>query len=60
MRHQMQQTTRATEEIRKSIEPYREQIMKVIPKERLDYLLTLSEEQLDNMDFEALKGTPGQ
>lgn len=60
MRHQMQQTTRAKEEIRKSIEPYREQIMKVIPKERLDYLLTLSEEQLDNMDFEALKGTPGQ
>lgn len=50
----MQQTIRATEELRKSIQPYREQIVKVIPKERLDYLLTLSEEQLDNMSFDDL------
>lgn len=56
MRHQMQQTIRATEELRKSIQPYREQIVKVIPKERLDYLLTLSEEQLDNMSFDDLNG----
>lgn len=55
-RHQIQQFVRETEKIRQL--PHRQQILKVMPEMRLQQLLQLDEDQLKNLTYEQIKGTP--
>lgn len=55
-RHQIQQCVRDAEKFREL--PHRQQILKVMPENRLEQLLQLDEEQLRNMTYEQIKGTP--
>lgn len=55
-RHQIQQCVRETEAIRES--PHRQEILKVVSENRLEQLLQLSEEQLQRMTYDEIKGIP--
>lgn len=60
IRHKVYQRTRETEKLNEAMAPFREQMLKIIPVQRLNHLLTLSEEQLHAMSFTDIKGTNHQ
>lgn len=57
-RHEIQQLQREIAQRRDLKNMRRQQITKVIPDDRLQYLLTLDEDHLESMTYRELKGGP--
>lgn len=58
LRHRIQQCVGETEQARVKLNQRRQQIVKVMPEDRLQQLLKLDENQLENMTYAQIKGAP--
>lgn len=57
LKPEIQEGNHAYENVRESMKVYRHQVLKIISNDRLDNLLTLSENQIEEMNFAELRGT---
>lgn len=58
LRHRIQQCVGETDQARVKTNQRRQQIVKVMPEDRLQQLLKLDENQLENMTYAQIKGAP--